>query len=105
MAWDVGGADRADLDVTQRPDRLRLVLGREGDDVRQFHRPAGQTNRAAAFRAPLGDLAGLQEDIADMRDEFLAAHGKAECRHRIGAADDVELWSLRIPDPTMLNNV
>jgi hypothetical protein len=66
----VGRPDRAHFHVTERPDDLPLVLRIECDDVAQLGWPAHKPR--VVLRAPLGDLAGLNEGIRNMRDIFSA---------------------------------
>ena len=105
VARDVGGSDRADLHIAKRPDNLRLLRCLECDQVGQFSRSASEADVAAAFNPPLGNFAGLQERIANMRDEFLTADGKAELRRHVAAAHDVEHWPPRIPGPAVEHDI
>jgi hypothetical protein len=93
------------LHIAKRPDDLRLLRCLEGDQVGQFSRSASKADVAAAFNPSLGDFAGLQERIANMRDEFLTADGKAELRRNIAATQNVELWPPRIPGPAVEHDI
>ena len=103
MARDMGGADRAHLDVARRPDRLRLVPRIEGHDICHGGGSAFQASRILG--ASLRDLAGRNEGLADMRDEFPAADGEAERRGGVAAAHHVELRRGGGELPAMLEQV
>src|SRR5207247_3692971 len=95
MARSVSRPNRADFHVTGRPDDLRLVLRLEGDHIGQIGRPARETR--AVLGAPLGDFAGLEECIANMRGIFAATVGEPLRRYGICAANDVDLRPLKVP--------
>src|SRR5437868_12554083 len=95
MARSMSRPDRTDFHVTGRPDDLRLVLRLERDHIGQIGWPARETR--VVLGAALGDLAGLDESVGNMRDIFSAAVGEPQNGCCIRTADYVDLWSLEVP--------
>src|SRR5437867_4262710 len=95
MARSMGRPDRTHFHVTGRPDSLGLVLRIERDHICQIRRPARETR--LVLRAALGDLAGLEEGIADMRDTLSAAVRKPQSGCCIRTTNDVDLRPLQVP--------
>ncbi len=60
--------------------------------------PAGWTR--LFLGEALCDLAGRDECVGDMRDEFLAADCEPEHRSNIGAANDIDFWRFEAEMPT-----
>ena len=79
MARSMGRPDRTHFHVTERPDALRLVFRLERDHIGQIGWPARKTR--VVLRAALGDLAGLEERIANMHGISSAAVGKPQNRY------------------------
>ena len=79
MTWDVSGSDCTDLDITQRPDSLRLVFCLEGNHVCQLNWPARKAYRASPFDPPSGKCSahGTKVQFYDTPKEA-AAHAKAD---------------------------
>src|SRR6266480_1443327 len=95
MARSMSRPDRTDFHVAGRPDDLRLVLRIERDYIGQIGWPARETR--VVLGATLGDLAGLEECIRNMRHKFSAAVRVPQTRCCIRTADDVDLWPLQVP--------
>ena len=72
----MGRADRAHLHVAGGPDHLRLVLCFECNEMDQIGGPACEP--AFVLGQALGDFAGMDVGVGEMRHEFLAADGKSE---------------------------
>src|ERR1700751_701861 len=81
MARDMSRPDGADLHLTGRPDDQRLVFWLESDHIGHLGRSTRETR--AVLRTALGDLAGLEKCISNVRDVFSAAVGESENRHCI----------------------
>jgi hypothetical protein len=70
---------------------LRLICRIEGNDIGQF---GGAARKARpVFDMALGDLASMQQRVADVRGKVLTAHSMPQRGNNIGAADNVELRS------------
>src|SRR5438132_572888 len=91
----MGKGDRADVHVTRRPDHWRVFLRLERDHTYQIGWAARKTR--VVLGAALGNLAGLEECIANMHGIFVAAVGEPQNRHCIRTADYVDLWPLEVP--------
>jgi len=79
----------AHFDIALRPHNLRLVFCLKCDRVDQVRRAA-----CGAFfdlGMALGDFAGLNERIRDVRGEFLTADGETQSRNGVRSANRVDL--------------
>src|SRR5882724_10169122 len=95
MARSMSRPDRTDFHVTGRPDDLRLVLRIERNYIGQIGWAARK--KRVVLGAALGNLAGLEECIGNMRDIFPAAVGDPLGGCCIRTADYVDLWPLLVP--------
>ncbi len=99
----MGRTDGCDIQACAGPHDLRLVLRLKRDRVEQVRGAAGCT--ILPFRVPLCDLAGLDEGVGDVHNEFSTAYRVAALRNGVGAADNVELRSGAVKRPARHDKV